>query len=94
MRQFDVVTFDCYGTLIDWEAGMVEAFQRAAASDGVSLEGAAVLRTLFDARPAAEAPEYRTYRDRLTDAALRVGAHLGWSITRERAGFLPESLPG
>ncbi len=92
MRPFDVITFDCYGTLIDWEAGMTEAFQDAAAVDGVSLDAAAVLRTLFDAKPASEAPEYRTYRDRLTDAAVRVAGHLGWPIGRERAAFLPESL--
>jgi 2-haloalkanoic acid dehalogenase type II len=92
MRPFDVITFDCYGTLIDWEAGIVEAFQDAAARDGVSLDPAAVLRALFDTRPAAEAPEYRRYREILTDAAARVGERLGWRISRERAEFLPESL--
>jgi 2-haloacid dehalogenase len=27
LRQFKVLTFDCYGTLIDWESGMVQALQ-------------------------------------------------------------------
>jgi 2-haloalkanoic acid dehalogenase type II len=93
MRSFDVVTFDCYGTLINWEAGITKAFRDAAAADGVSLDPAAVLRALFDTRPASEAPEYRTYRERLTDEAVRVGGRLGWPISRERAAFLPESLP-
>jgi 2-haloalkanoic acid dehalogenase type II len=93
VRPFDVVTFDCYGTLIDWEAGIIHAFQDAAAADGVTLDPAAVLQALFDASPASEAPEYQTYRDRLTDAAVRVGGRLGWTIDRERAAFLPESLP-
>src|SRR5262249_31256926 len=26
-EEFDVITFDCYGTLIDWEGGIVRAFQ-------------------------------------------------------------------
>jgi FMN phosphatase YigB (HAD superfamily) len=39
-RPFDVITFDCYGTLIDWEAGITEAFREAAATDGVSLDPA------------------------------------------------------
>ena len=26
MRRFDVLTFDCYGTLVDWERGIAEAF--------------------------------------------------------------------
>jgi 2-haloalkanoic acid dehalogenase type II len=91
MRQFDVITFDCYGTLIDWEAGIVEAFRKASEGDRVTLDPAAVLRTLFDTRPAAERP-YQTYREILTAAAMRVGEALGWRITRERAAFLPASV--
>jgi len=93
MRPFDPITFDCYGTLIDWEAGITKAFQDAAVVDGVGLDPAGVLQALFDTRPASEVPEYQTYRERLTDAALRVGGRLGWTISRERAAFLPESLP-
>ena len=93
MRPFDVITFDCYGTLIDWETGITEAFRDAAAADGVRLDPAAVLPALLDTRPAAEAPVYRSYREILTDAAARVGGRLGWTMSRERAAFLPESLP-
>ncbi len=91
-RPFDVITFDCYGTLIDWEAGMTDAFCDASAADGISLDPGAVLRALFDSEPAAEQP-YRTYRQHLADAALRVGERFGWTLSRERAAFLPESLP-
>jgi phosphoglycolate phosphatase-like HAD superfamily hydrolase len=45
-RAFDVVTFDCYGTLIDWEAGITRAFQEAAAADGLTLDPAAVMQAL------------------------------------------------
>ena len=27
LSQFKALTFDCYGTLIDWESGMVEALK-------------------------------------------------------------------
>ena len=40
-RAYDVVTFDCYGTLIDWERGIAEAFIEAArifASYGLASE--------------------------------------------------------
>ncbi len=93
MRPFDVVTFDCYGTLIDWEAGITDAFREAAAGDGVKLEPAAVLRALHETAIAAEAAAYRSYRDILTDSAVRVGERLGWAVDRARASFLPESLP-
>jgi len=88
---FDVITFDCYGTLIDWEAGIEEAFRRAAAADSVDLDPAAALRAVLDKDPEAQAAEYRSYRELLTDSAARVSKRLGWSISRERAAFLPES---
>ena len=92
-RPFDVITFDCYGTLIDWEAGIIDAFREAAAADGVGLDPAASLRALFEKEPEAQAAEYRSYRELLTDAAVRVGERFGWAISRERATFLPERLP-
>ena len=27
LTDFKVLTFDCYGTLIDWESGMLEALK-------------------------------------------------------------------
>jgi FMN phosphatase YigB (HAD superfamily) len=27
LRRFDVITFDCYGTLIDWETGILDALR-------------------------------------------------------------------
>ncbi len=88
-RPFAIITFDCYGTLIDWERGMTQAFAEASAADGVQLDPRDVLLVLFATRPATE---YQTYRERLTDAALRVGDRLGWRISRERAAFFPERL--
>jgi len=43
-RLYDVVTFDCYGTLVDWEGGLATAFMRAGWADGVRLDRAAVIR--------------------------------------------------
>ena len=33
-RPFDIITFDCYGTLIDWETGISEAILSAGQDDG------------------------------------------------------------
>ena len=33
LRDFDVLTFDCYGTLIDWEAGILAGFAPANEAD-------------------------------------------------------------
>jgi len=92
-RPFDVVTFDCCGTLIDWERGILEAFRAAAAADGVRLDPAAVLAAYGEIEPTVEAGPYRRYRDVLGESARQVAARLGWPLTDPRAGFLAQSLP-
>ena len=92
-RPWDVITFDCYGTLIDWGAGISDAFREAAAADGVKLDPAAVLRAVFEREPEVQAAHYRTYREVLTVTAMEVAAALGWTVSRERAAFLADSLP-
>ncbi|MCG8562967.1 MAG: haloacid dehalogenase, partial [Hyphomicrobiales bacterium] len=37
LSDFEVLTFDCYGTLIDWESGMVEALSPLAEKAGGAL---------------------------------------------------------
>jgi 2-haloalkanoic acid dehalogenase type II len=92
-RPWDVITFDCYGTLIDWEAGISDAFREAAAADGVTLDPAAALRAVSEREPEIQAAQYRTYREVLTVTAMEAAARLGWTVSRERAAFLPDSLP-
>lgn len=93
-RLYDIVTFDCYGTLIDWETGISRAFAEAAAADGRRLDPAAVLEAYAEEEPVVEAESYRRYGDVLTETARRVAARLGWPLSGERARFLAESLPG
>jgi 2-haloalkanoic acid dehalogenase type II len=93
LRPFEIVTFDCYGTLIDWEAGISEAFLGAAAQDGVRLDPRAVLEAYAAIEPEVEAGRFRSYREVLTETSRRVAERLGWPMPPERAGFLPESLP-
>ena len=39
---YDALTFDCYGTLIDWETGAYDAFQKEADRDGFTIDRAAL----------------------------------------------------
>ena len=92
-RPYDVITFDCYGTLIDWEDGISTAFAHAAAAEARPLDLTQILHAYADIEPSVEAAPYRPYRDVLTETALRVAERLGWPLSRERALFLAESLP-
>src|SRR5436305_10735205 len=90
---FDLITFDCYGTLIDWEKGIVSAFQQEAVRLGRVLDGETIVAAYHAEEPAVESEAYRPYRDVLTKTAQRVASRLGLPIEPERGGFLVESLP-
>jgi 2-haloacid dehalogenase/putative hydrolase of the HAD superfamily len=92
-RPYEVVTFDCYGTLIDWEGGLATAIMRAAWADGVRLERGAIIRAYMAAEREVEAGGYRSYREVLADSARGVAARLGWRLDPARASFLAESVP-
>src|SRR5438093_5253441 len=92
-RPYDIVTFDCYGTLIDWDRGIVDAFADAVAAHGGNLDERRALETYERVEPIVEAEGYRSYREVLTESVRRVARELGWALPESRAGFLAESLP-
>jgi 2-haloalkanoic acid dehalogenase type II len=93
-RLYDIVTFDCYGTLVDWEGGISHAFIEAAAEDGVRLTREEILAMHAAIEPKVESESFRTYRDVLTETARRMALEFGWAIDHPTARFLAESLPG
>lgn len=90
---FDTLTFDCYGTLIDWEGGIAGAFLREAARDGVCLDRDRILAAHAEVEPETQAGRYQSYREILELVAARIGERLGWPLSPGRARFLPDSLP-
>jgi len=85
---FEVVTFNCYGTLIDWEEGIWSAFR-----DRADLEvsrKSELLEAYRRSEAVIEADEYRSYRHVLRQAAVDAGAKL--SIDVGDGSFLPESM--
>ena len=89
-RLFDVITFDCYGTLIDWEAGITGAF----ASAGCVAPTGALLAEYGRVEPEIESKGYLPYRQVLKEASRRVLESLGGKLPAGREDFLPASLPG
>jgi 2-haloalkanoic acid dehalogenase type II len=85
-RDYEIITFDCYGTLIDWESGIADAFAR----EHPGLDRQTVLTTYARVEAEVEHAQYRPYREVLAESAQRVASELGWSTT---GTFLPESLP-
>ena len=91
-RSYDIITFDCYGTLIDWNAGIMRAFQTAARADGVELTGEAILSAYHGVEHLVEGREYIRYREVLVQVALLCAERLGWALDPSRAEFLADSL--
>src|SRR5262245_11994715 len=90
---YSVVTFDCYGTLIDWETGIREAFAAEARRQGEPVDTERALGLYAEIEPVVEGEAFRSYREVLAETARRIAARLGWSLPDGHAGFLAESLP-
>jgi 2-haloalkanoic acid dehalogenase type II len=88
MPRHEVVTFDCYGTLIDWETGLYGAFERI----GAPVERSALLTAYAEEEVAVESMAWRPYREVLAEVARRLGARFGFEVPDE-GRFLAASLP-
>ena len=76
--RFEALTFDCYGTLIDWEAGLTGAFAPVLRAHGIEADGEDVLARYARYEAAAEAGPYLRYRDVLATGLRGVAGELGF----------------
>jgi 2-haloacid dehalogenase len=90
---FHIITFDCYGTLINWEAGILGCIHRILAAHGKDTDDATILRLYGDFEARAEQGEYRRYREVLQSVVRQFGEQFGFSPTESETQSLPESLP-
>ncbi len=78
---FEALTFDCYGTLIDWETGLIGAFAPILGAHGLELDSEDVLARYARFEAAAEAGPYLRYRDVLAAGLRGVSRELGFAPT-------------
>jgi 2-haloacid dehalogenase/putative hydrolase of the HAD superfamily len=87
------VSFDCYGTLIDWESGVYEAFQKEADRDGFTVDRDALVPRFIEVQREIQHGSYELYAEVLRRTAVRVARELGWDLEPSRSNFLPNSVP-
>src|SRR5215212_10270004 len=92
-KEVRFVTFDCYGTLIDWESGAYDAFQKEADRDGFTVDKNALVPQFVQISREIQSGSYELYAEVLRRTAVRVASELGWDLEPSRAGFLPSSVP-
>jgi 2-haloacid dehalogenase/putative hydrolase of the HAD superfamily len=86
------VTFDVYGTLIDWETGVYEAFSQEASRDGFTIERDELIPLFHEIERDIEAGSYELYAEVLRRTAVEISKRLGWPLEPSRSGFLPDSV--
>ena len=92
-KEIRFVTFDCYGTLIDWESGAHNAFQKEADRDGFTVDKNALVPHFLSVSREIQGGSYELYAEVLRRTAVKVAAELGWDLEPSRSGFLPSSVP-
>ena len=84
LSNVDVLTFDCYGTLIDWESGILAALHRALDGRGLDLPADdALLESFGRHESATEAGPYLPYREVLGKVLRAISADLGVELDDE-----------
>lgn len=90
LSSYRYLTLDCYGTLIDWRAGIEAALKRSFRE--VPVGGKALLDAYLEAEKQEEA-SYKKYGDVLRNSALRLSRSLGFEASPSAADAFAASLP-
>ena len=91
-KQITLVTFDVYGTLIDWEQGISDAFEKEAARDGFTIDRDELVANFHAIEREIEGGSYELYAEVLRRTAVEISKRLDWPLEPSRSGFLPESV--
>jgi 2-haloacid dehalogenase len=90
--RFEALTFDCYGTLINWEDGIFGCLRPMVAKYGKKVDDATILQLFGEFEAKSEQGRYHRYRDVLESVVRSFGDKLGFTPTEEEVHSLPESL--
>lgn len=90
--RFRVVSFDCYGTLIDWERGIVHALRPVLLAHRIALSDAEILEHYGSLEARAEAGSFKPYKTILRHIMQDLAAHLRFDLTPAEQQCLVASL--
>lgn len=94
LTDFDALSFDCYGTLIDWEHGLREGLQKVAALQSPSLDVDALLESYGDAEAEVERSNPgMLYPQVIAESVARAGNAHGTDVPPELGLEIGTSVP-
>lgn len=91
-RNKKYITFDCYGTLIDWEGGIREALKKLTDKSGFNLSFDGITDKYIKVELKVEAEKYRKYHDVLQITAKRLLKSGGFDISDDDALEFADSI--
>jgi 2-haloacid dehalogenase len=92
-HQFEVLSFDCYGTLIDWERGMLRALKAFLFNHDIVIDSDnQILKTFAESESSQESGSYLKYRQILKNVVKSFGAQLNFTPTEAELSSLAESI--
>jgi 2-haloacid dehalogenase len=92
-ERFSWLSFDVYGTLIDWETGIVNALQPILQRHGLEWTGDQILDAFAANESIAQQPPYSTYREVLIEVLERVGGEHGFQPAPADLEAFASSVP-
>jgi 2-haloalkanoic acid dehalogenase type II len=94
LTDFEALSFDCYGTLIDWEAGLLTVLRPWARARGLELTDEELLTAYAQVEGAAEAEHpAEAYPEILARGMRLLSGNLGAEVTADDAARLARSVP-
>jgi 2-haloacid dehalogenase len=90
--QFECLTFDCYGTLIDWETGILSALKPILQGHHRDLTDDGILELYGTLEAQIQSGDYLPYRLVLQRVTQRLGARLSFPLYEGEATVLAESM--
>lgn len=91
-ERFEALTFDCYGTLIDWETGILRGLRATLDRHRIDAPDDELLELYATAEERAESGPYLRYRDVLARCLREVCGHYGVEPADEAAAAFGASV--
>ncbi len=94
--QFEWISFDCYGTLVDWETGISGAVGEVLESRGMRMPRGEILGLFAEVEPRVQqgSEGFLRYREVLWRVMDLMGRELGVEFSESELGCLADTLPG
>lgn len=89
---FAAITFDCYGTLVDWRRSVTEAMQALLSTHGLSLAEGAILVAFGLHESRGREGAYRPYAEILADTVRGFGEQLDFAPSAEETASLAQAV--